>query len=125
MKDGLAAPCPFLEHPGAPVLPWRMWFRLFCNYLDAAFATVPADKRKRAILLNCLGTEGQRIFYTLPSKGDTFDPAVCTLEEFLFRRSTFVPKGIVFDAVGSCCPNVLIDLLLNYVSELLSVNLDL
>uniref|UniRef100_A0AAZ1XLQ6 Uncharacterized protein n=1 Tax=Oreochromis aureus TaxID=47969 RepID=A0AAZ1XLQ6_OREAU len=34
-----------------------------------------------ATLLHCLGTEGQRIFYSLPNTGDTFASAVTALEQ--------------------------------------------
>uniref|UniRef100_A0A5S6QVH7 Retrotransposon gag domain-containing protein n=1 Tax=Trichuris muris TaxID=70415 RepID=A0A5S6QVH7_TRIMR len=86
MTDIFEPPCPFLEHPGAPPLPWRTWYRMFCTYMDAAFATMPPNTRRRAILLNCLGTEGQRIFYTLPSKEETYESAVRTLEEFFLSK---------------------------------------
>lgn len=42
--------------------------------------------RRRAVLLHCLGTEGQRIFYTLPNTGTTYDDAMSALE------SHFIPK---------------------------------
>uniref|UniRef100_A0A3B3WSA7 CCHC-type domain-containing protein n=1 Tax=Poecilia mexicana TaxID=48701 RepID=A0A3B3WSA7_9TELE len=44
------------------------------------------DARKRAVLLHALGTEGQRLFYTLPNTGDTFTTAIAALKEH------FVPK---------------------------------
>lgn len=37
------------------------------------------DKRKRALLLHCLGTEGRRVFYTLTNAGTTYDSAVTAL----------------------------------------------
>lgn len=36
--------------------------------------------RRRAVLLHCLGTEGQRIFYTLQNTGTTYDEAMSSLE---------------------------------------------
>lgn len=44
------------------------------------------DARRRATLLHCLGTEGQRLFYTLPEQGATYDEAMAALVKH------FVPK---------------------------------
>ncbi len=43
------------------------------------------EARKRALLLHCLGSEGQRL-YTLPNSGDRVADAIKTLEEH------FIPK---------------------------------
>ena len=51
-----------------------------------AIGEVWPERRKRAVLLHCLGTEGQWLFYTLPDTGRTFDSAVVALEKH------FVPK---------------------------------
>ncbi|ROK06852.1 hypothetical protein DPX16_23455 [Anabarilius grahami] len=42
--------------------------------------------RRRAVLLHCLGTEGQRMFYTLQNTGTTYDEAMSSLE------AHFIPK---------------------------------
>lgn len=49
------------------------------------------DARRRATFLHCLGTEGQRLFCTLPEKGtmmidDNYDEAMAALVKH------FVPK---------------------------------
>lgn len=44
------------------------------------------DARKRAMLIHALGTEGQRLFYTLPNTGGSYDEAMVALE------AQFVPK---------------------------------
>lgn len=55
---------------------------MFDNYLLVVNATGNAwpTARKRAVLLHCLGTEGQRIFYSLPNTGDDYDSAVAALQ---------------------------------------------
>ncbi|XP_024125489.1 interferon alpha-inducible protein 27-like protein 2A [Oryzias melastigma] len=44
------------------------------------------DKRKRALLIHTVGTEAQRIFYTLPDTGDSYAAALQALKTF------FIPK---------------------------------
>lgn len=61
---------------------------MFKNYIlviDAMGDRWP-DARKRTVLLHALGTEGQRLFYTLPDTGDTYAAAM----EGLKRH--FIPK---------------------------------
>ena len=64
-----AVPLPALFLPGAgqPTIPFDMWAKMFMNFLLAVHAEGGdwPDTRLRAILLHCLGTEGQRVFYTL------------------------------------------------------------
>ena len=61
---------------------------MFDNYMLVIAASGDGwpDTRKRAVLLHALGTEGQRLFYTLPNTGDTFAAAITALKEH------FVPK---------------------------------
>lgn len=56
---------------------------MFNNYLVVINATGNSwpEARKRALLLHCLGTEGQRIFNTLPDSGDTLASAITALEK--------------------------------------------
>ncbi|KAH7936857.1 hypothetical protein HPB49_005848 [Dermacentor silvarum] len=62
---GLQPPPPFLPSPGHPAVPWDQWKQAFQTYMVASGASeLPAERRK-AILLTCLGMEGQRIFSTL------------------------------------------------------------
>ena len=64
---GLQPPPPFLPHPGSPSMPWKQWEGLFQTYLLASGANKFNEDRRRALLLHCLGPEGQRIYVTLPS----------------------------------------------------------
>lgn len=54
---------------------------MFRNYLLVVGATGDAwpEARKRALLLHCLGTAGQKIFDTLPETGDTLESAINAL----------------------------------------------
>ncbi|KAJ8362815.1 hypothetical protein SKAU_G00116460 [Synaphobranchus kaupii] len=78
----------FIPCPGDPTMPFNTWLRIFENYLLVINATGTdwPDARKRAVLLHCLGTEGQRLFYTLPNTGDSFTAAVTAL------TAHFIPK---------------------------------
>ncbi|KAG0421043.1 hypothetical protein HPB47_003058 [Ixodes persulcatus] len=58
----LAAPPPFLPAP----IPWKQWRRVFQNYLLASGGDAHGPARRNALLLHCLGVEGQRVFCTLP-----------------------------------------------------------
>ncbi|XP_064463889.1 uncharacterized protein K02A2.6-like [Ornithodoros turicata] len=62
---GLQPPAPFLPLPGDPELPWEQWRSMFLNYLAAITDTTFTGPRKKAVLLHCLGAEGQRIFQAL------------------------------------------------------------
>ncbi|XP_077551856.1 uncharacterized protein LOC144166076 [Haemaphysalis longicornis] len=65
-STGILPPPPFLATPGTPDVPWARWLRLFERFLLASGATELPAPRRRALLLHCLGTEGQRIFDALP-----------------------------------------------------------
>ena len=67
----VAAPAPYLEHPGDPTTDFRGWITKFDCYLQLLDSTrVPAsgltDKQKNALLFMHLGVEGERIFSTHP-----------------------------------------------------------
>ncbi len=81
-------PAPFLLCSGEPAIPFVTWRKMFEKYLLAINATGGSwpDARKRAVLLHSLGTEGQRLFYTLPDTGTTFEHAMKALEDH------FTPK---------------------------------
>ncbi len=84
----MPSPPPFLSGSGEPPLPFDTWQKIFQNYMIVIQATGDAwpEARRRAVLLHCLGTEGQRLFYTLPDTGTTFDEAMTALQKH------FVPK---------------------------------
>lgn len=69
--SGLAPQPSFLLSPGRPALPWEQWHRMFETCLLASGATELSPERHRAIVIHCLGTEGQRIFNTLPADAAT------------------------------------------------------
>ncbi|GFO49295.1 hypothetical protein PoB_007580000 [Plakobranchus ocellatus] len=62
-------PKELLPHPGDPVLPFKLWIRLFDNYIymrDAARTQPSSDEDKNRLLFNLLGLEGIRIFSAQP-----------------------------------------------------------
>ena len=80
--DFSAAPAPFLPSAGAePAIAWPRWVRMYDNFLCAIGGDGFPPGRKQAILLTCLGAEGQRIHESLP-------PCVKLEEEddFMFTR---------------------------------------
>ena len=81
MNFSLPPPAAFLPSPGEPPIPWTRWYSNFHVYLTATgFDTEDVDQgRKRAILVHCLGTEGQRIFNAL-SDTDSYNAAVNALK---------------------------------------------
>ena len=70
MELNLRPPNEFLPCPGEPAVNFKIWIRSFENYLDAIDGSGFTDQRKKALLVHCLGQEGQRIFYTLPAPKD-------------------------------------------------------
>ena len=88
----LTPPAAFLPMPGEPSIPFTSWMRMFETFMLAVNDDAFSDTRKRALLIHCLGTEGQYLFYTLPVDGDTYSAAVGALTVF------FMPKvNVVFD----------------------------
>ena len=88
------APTPFLVSPGDPPVSWSRWFSSFQIYMTATGLddVNVQDGRKRAILIHCLGTEGQRIFHSL---GDcpAYQDAVDKIEShFGPRKSVIVQR---------------------------------
>ena len=76
----LPPPSPFLALPGEPSVPWIRWIVSFETYLLAANLDNVFDARKRALLLRCLGAEGQRVHRTF-AKSTLYKDAVEHLEE--------------------------------------------
>lgn len=62
----LSSPLQFLPTPGEPSMPWKDWIPQFDNFLSAIDGDGYNTARKKALLLHCLGPEGQRIFKNLP-----------------------------------------------------------
>ena len=81
-------PVSFLPEPGIPKLRWKQWLRTFNSYLLAVDGMEFTPPRKVAILYNCLGSEGQRIFDHLPTmtpsgdqQWDVFTEAIQRLQK--------------------------------------------
>ncbi|XP_077862849.1 uncharacterized protein LOC144344984 [Saccoglossus kowalevskii] len=87
----LPPPTPFLASPGEPAISWRRWYSGFKTYMTATNLDSDdvADGRKRAVLLHCLGIEGQRIFQSL---GDcpTYKDVVDKLESHFGPRKSVI-----------------------------------
>jgi len=66
----LSPPPDFLPVPGQPTIPWPRWLRSFLLYMDAAGLSGEADDRQKAILLHCLGAEGQRLYFANVAESD-------------------------------------------------------
>ena len=112
---GVPLPALFLPCTGQPAIPFEMWIKMFENYLLAIHAEGDdwPDTRKRAILLHCLGTEGQRVFYTLPDAGTTYKSAMDALrvhfipainvvvERHKFRQRVQRPHETVTDYIAA------------------------
>lgn len=78
----LHPPSPFLEYPGEPKLNFSAWMWQFDNYLLAIGGDKFLDEWKRALLIHCLGTEGQRLYNTLPLKHNEYSRTVTALTTF-------------------------------------------
>ena len=120
--SGLLPPPQFLPTPGEPSRPWVQWYRLFENYLVAA-ALEAAAAGKKAILLHCLGTEGQRIFYTLPtppsSNLDVYKKTVKALEGHFLPTVNVVAERYKFRQRAQL-PGESIDAFISSLRELAS-----
>lgn len=83
----ISQPPAFLPEAGEPHLPWKQWISGFENYILALDGDKYSANRKKALLLHCLGMEGQRIFNTLPARtappagADDYANAVHVLNE--------------------------------------------
>lgn len=91
----LPPPPPFLALPGELPVPWLRWFAAFETYLLAAGLDDVADGRKRALLLHCLGTEGQRVFGTF-AKSTKYDDAVKHLKEHFAAPQSALLRRVMF-----------------------------
>ena len=69
-RIGLSQPYAFLSEPGEPAVHWNQWENAFKNYLLAIGTDSFNAERKRALILHCIGLEGQHIFNTLPEITD-------------------------------------------------------
>lgn len=88
----------FLPCPGESAMPFCTWLRIFENYLRVIDTTGESwpDVRWRAVLLHCLGTEGQRIFYSLPNIGTTYKDAEAALKAYFVPITNIVAERHAF-----------------------------
>lgn len=91
----LSPPSPFLPHPGEPTIPWEQWKTSFETYLLATGLDAVPTKRKMAILLHCLGVEGQRVFRTL-GDADDYAAAITLLDRQFEKKQSLLLKRLQF-----------------------------
>ena len=100
-----SGPPPFLPTPGDPVIPWVSWVPLFRNFLLAIGGEGFSQTRQRALLLHCLGTEGQRIYNSLPAtvkqeQETLLDQAIRALDGFFKPKTNVVAERYKFRSRG-------------------------
>ncbi|PAA74746.1 hypothetical protein BOX15_Mlig024279g1 [Macrostomum lignano] len=96
-KISIALPSPFLPSPGQPPLRWENWKAMFDNYMLASGMDKLSDKRKQALLVHCLGTEGQRIYLALQQPlPDTLEATEELLEKHFATRINVVAERYRF-----------------------------
>ncbi|KAL1277184.1 hypothetical protein QQF64_023857 [Cirrhinus molitorella] len=88
----LSPPPAFLETPGEPNIPFNSWIHMFDNYVTALSAEEIPEKRKCALLIHCLGMEGQRIFYTLTVADDGYETTLTALRAFFVQKVNVVAE---------------------------------
>ena len=95
---GIPAPTPFLQNPGEPSIPWGIWSMTFDNYLNAIGLDVTKNAdRCRALLIACLGTEGQRILYTFDqAKLKTLQEVKDTLKKYFGKVTSKWSERVKF-----------------------------
>ena len=98
MATNVPFPAFFLPTPGEPSIPFKTWRQIFENYLlvIAASGNSWPNSRRRAVLLHCLGTEGQRLFYSLPDAGTTYENAMTALETYFVPKTNVVAERHAF-----------------------------
>ena len=97
-------PAPFLPQPGRPARPWHLWRDYFVDvFLVAAGGDDKpiSPKVSKALLISCLGEEGQRIFNTLPPvvkrESDTeFDVILRQLDTFFEPKTNVIVERFSF-----------------------------
>ncbi len=84
--------------PGSLLIPPVTWVKIFQNYMLVINANGDfwPEARKWALLLHYLGSEGQRLFYTLPNSGDTVADTFKALEEHLIPKINVVVERHTF-----------------------------
>ncbi|KAK0152341.1 hypothetical protein N1851_006252 [Merluccius polli] len=91
----LPPPSPFLALLGEPPVPWPRWISSFETYILAAGLEDVSAVRKRALLLHCLGAEGQRVFGTL-GNASTYTHAVELLKAHFAAPQSALLRRVIF-----------------------------
>ncbi|KAK0135792.1 hypothetical protein N1851_028356 [Merluccius polli] len=91
----LPPPSPFLALSGEPPVPWPRWISSFETYILAAGLEDVSAVRKRALLLHCLGAEGQRVFGTL-GNASTYAHAVELLKAHFAAPQSALLRCVIF-----------------------------
>lgn len=76
-------------------MPWARWISSFETYILAAGLEDVSDGRKRALLLHCLGAEGQRVFGTLGTAA-TYTEAVELLKTHFAAPQSALLRRVIF-----------------------------
>lgn len=99
MLWNLSQPTPFLQNVVEPPMPFNAWIRVFENYVLAMYEEL-SDTRKRALLIHCLGAEGQRLFNTLMVSDDKYDMALQAIRTFFKPKVNMVAERYRFRQRG-------------------------
>ena len=91
-RMGLREPSVFLQDPGEPAVPWTQWFSAFENYVLAMGGSDCPAPRKKALLLHCLGLEGQRIYNSLPPRANPPEGSNDYKDAVFVLESHFKPR---------------------------------
>uniref|UniRef100_A0A8C5CL58 Uncharacterized protein n=1 Tax=Gadus morhua TaxID=8049 RepID=A0A8C5CL58_GADMO len=78
-----------------PPVPWIRWLESFETYLAALGLEDASDPQRRALLVHCLGTEGQRIFRTL-GQAKKYREATKLLKAHFAAPQTVILRRIIF-----------------------------
>ena len=113
---GIPAPTPFLQSPGEPTIPWGIWEKTFDNYLNAiGLDTSTNEARCRALLIACLGTEGQRILYTFDQTSiTTLSEVKDTLKKYFGKVTSKWSERVKFSERKQKCS----ESIESYISDL-------
>ncbi|KAL3188146.1 hypothetical protein MRX96_004140 [Rhipicephalus microplus] len=106
---GLPPLPPFLETPGDATIPWEQWRDDFTNFLEATGMDAQPPPRKKAILLQCLGVEGRRIFRTLGPGEPARTPGTTEDKTEASGRDSYIEALGLLERQFSSTVNVLVE----------------
>ena len=93
---------PFLDNPGDPPIAWDKWLKQFHVYLLASGLNKKPQEVQVAVLLHSLGSEGQRIFFTLPGSDNeklTLDAAVELINSHFKPTTNVISQWVKFISI--------------------------